>query len=108
MSMKTAATCIVVGALMLPIAGYAADLASEEASAKTYIKDSVITTQVKTDIAETKLSTLVDISVDTNNGMVVLTGTAPSRNAVDKAVSIARAVKGVTSVESHIRIAADK
>ena len=108
MNRKTAASCIMAAALILPFAVYAADLASDEASAKTYIKDSVITTQIKSDIAETKLSTLVDISVDTNNGMVVLNGTAPSHNAVDKAVSIARAVKGVTSVESHIRIAADK
>ncbi len=106
MNMKTAATCIVAGALMLPIAGYAAD--SDSSSPTAFVKDSVITTQVKTNIAETKLSTLVDISVDTNNGMVVLSGTAPSHNAVDKAVSIARAVKGVTSVESHIRIAVDK
>lgn len=106
MNMKTATTCIMAGALMLPIAGYAAE--SDSSSPMAFVKDSVITTQVKTDIAKTKLSTLVDISVDTNNGMVVLNGTAPSHSAADKAVSIARAVKGVTSVESHIRIAADR
>jgi hyperosmotically inducible protein len=106
-NMKTVAICIVAGALMLPIAGYAAD--SDSSSASAFVKDSVITTQVKADLAEAKLSTLVNIGVDTdNNGMVVLSGTAPSRNAADKAVSIARAVKGVTSVQSHIRIAADK
>jgi hyperosmotically inducible protein len=105
--MKTVATCIVAGALMLPIVGYAAD--SDSSSASAFVKDSVITTQIKADLAEAKLSTLVNIGVDTdNNGMVVLSGTAPSRNAADRAVSIARAVKGVTSVQSHIRIAADK
>jgi osmotically-inducible protein OsmY len=51
----------------------------------------------------------VKISVDTDNkGMVTLGGTAPNQKAVDKAASIARAVKGVTSVENHIQIAADK
>ena len=103
--MKLAASCLVAGALMLPIAGYAAD----SDSAKTYVKDSAITTKIKAELAEEKLSSLVRISVDTDNkGMVTLGGTASSQSASDKAVSIARAVKGVTSVENHIQIAADK
>ena len=105
MNMKLAATCLVAGALMLPIAGYAA----ESDSAKTIVKDSAITTQIKTELAQEKLSSLVKISVETDSkGMVTLSGTAPSQMAVDKATSIARAVKGVTSVENHIQIAAVK
>ena len=106
MNMKLIAGCFVAGAMMLPIAGYAAD--SDRSSATAFVKDSVITTQVKAELAEKKLSTLTHISVDTDkDGMVVLSGTAPSKNAAAKAVSIARAVKGVTSVENHIQIAAD-
>lgn len=106
MNMKLAATCLVASALMLPITSYAAD--SDSSSPTAFVKDSVITTQVKAELAEKKLSTLVHISVDTdNNGKVVLTGTAPDQNAVNKAVAIARTVKGVTSVENHIQIAAD-
>jgi hyperosmotically inducible periplasmic protein len=105
MNMKLAASYLVAGALMLPIAGYAA----ESDSAKTMVKDSAITTKIKAELAEEKLSSLVKISVDTDNkGMVTLGGTAASQNAVDRATSIARAVKGVTSVENHIKIAADK
>lgn len=105
MSLKLAASCLVAGALMLPIAGYAA----ESDSAKTIVKDSVITTKVKAELAEEKASSLVKISVVTDNkGMVTLSGTASSQKAVDKATSIARAVKGVTAVENHIQIAADK
>jgi hyperosmotically inducible protein len=106
MNMILAASCLVAGALVLPITSYAAD--SDSSSATVFVKDSVITTQVKAELAEKKLSTLVHISVDTDkDGMVVLSGTAPSKDAVNKAVSIARAVKGVTSVENHIQIAAD-
>ena len=106
MNMNLAAGCLVAGVLMLPLTSYAAD--SDSSSATAFVKDSVITTQVKAELAEKKLSTLVHISVDTdNNGMVVLSGTAPNQNAAIKAVSIARAVKGVTSVENHIKIAAD-
>ena len=103
--MKLVAGCFVAGAMLLPIASYAA---SDNSSPTAFVKDSAITTQIKADLAAKKLSTLVHISVDTdNNGMVVLSGTAPSKNAAAKAVSIARAVKGVTSVENHIQIAAD-
>ena len=103
MNIKLVATCIMAGALMLPISGYTAD------SAKTFVKDSVITTKIKAELAEEKVSSLVKIGVDTTEkGVVVLTGTATSQKAVDKAVLIARAVKGVTSVENHIKIAADK
>ena len=39
--------------------------------------------------------------------MVTLGGTAASQNAVDKAGSIARAVKGVTTVQNNIQIKVD-
>jgi hyperosmotically inducible periplasmic protein len=107
MKTKLVATCIMAGALMLPAVGFAAD--SDASSAKTYVKDSVITTQIKAELAGKKLVSLVNINVDTDNsGMVTLSGTVPSKSAADNAVSIARGVKGVTSVENHIKIAADK
>jgi hyperosmotically inducible protein len=105
MNMKLAASCLMAGALMLPIAGYAA----ESDSATTMVKDSAITTQVKAGLAAEKLSSLVNIKVDTDNkGMVTLSGTASSQKAVDKATSIARAVNGVTAVENHVQVAANK
>lgn len=107
MNMKLAASCIVAGALLLPIAGYSAD--SVVSSPKAFVKDSVITTKIKAELAGEKLSSLVKISVDTDDkGMVNLGGTAASQAAADKAVAIARAVKGVKSVENHIKIVADK
>jgi hyperosmotically inducible protein len=109
MNIKLVASCFVAGALMLPIAGYTADGDSDRSSPKAFVKDSVITTKIKAELAEEKLSSLVRINVDTDNkGMVSLSGTAPNQAAADKAVTIARAVKGVTSVENHIKIAADK
>jgi hyperosmotically inducible protein len=105
MNMKLVASCLMAGALMLPIAGYAAGADS----AKTIVKDSAITTKIKAELAEEKVSSLVKISVVTDNkGMVTLSGTASNQEAVDKAASIARAVKGVTSVENHIQIEANK
>lgn len=107
MKAKLAASCLVAGTLLLPIAGYTAD--AERSTPTEYVKDSVITTKIKAQLAEEKLSSLVKINVDTDkHGAVTLSGTAPSQTAVDKAVSIAHGVKGVTSVQNHIKVVADK
>jgi hyperosmotically inducible periplasmic protein len=109
MKSKRIVSYLVAGALLLPIAGFAADGDTDRSSPKAFVKDSVITAKIKTQLAEEKLSSLVRISVDTDaQGMVYLSGTAASQTAVDKAVSIARAVKGVNSVQSTIQVKADK
>ncbi len=110
MKHRTLATLAIVGlALAAPLASQAADVEGAKASSKAYVKDSVITTKVKADLAAEKLSSLVKIQVDTDDaGVVTLSGTASSPMARDKAVSIARAVKGVSSVDNQIKVVADR
>lgn len=87
-------------ALMLPAAGFAADGKTRE-----YVKDSVITTKIKAEMAKEKPSTLVKVSVDTDKtGVVVLSGTAKTQVDKDRAETVARGVKGVTTVENNIEI----
>jgi hyperosmotically inducible periplasmic protein len=108
MNAKLAASLLVTGALMLPVAGHAADSDSDRSSPSAFVKDSVITTKIKAELAEQKLSSLLHISVDTDKkGMVVMKGTAETKEAADRAVAIARGVDGVTSVKSSIRVRAD-
>jgi hyperosmotically inducible protein len=74
-----------------------------------FVKDSVITTKIKAKLAEEKPSSLAHIKVDTDSkGAVVLGGKVKTQEEADKAVSIARATEGVTSVKSNIRINKDK
>ena len=109
MNFKLAASCLVAGALLLPMVGYAADSNSDRSSPKAFVKDSVITTKIKAKLAEEKLSTMVHISVDTDNkGIVSLSGTAGSQDAANQAVSIARGVEGVKSVRNHIKVVKDQ
>ena len=109
MNTKLVATCLVTAALILPVAGHAADAASAVSSTKTFVKDSVITTKIKAKLAEKKLASLIHIKVETDDqGVVTLSGTAKSQAAADTAVSIANAVKGVTSVDNQIIVATDK
>ena len=89
MNTKFIASCIAACALMLPMTGHAAD------SAKTFVKDSIITTKIKAELAEEKVSSLVKIGVDTTSvGEVVLTGTAANQTAINRAVSIAKKCEG--------------
>jgi hyperosmotically inducible protein len=108
MNTKFAATCLIASALMLPIAGHAEDSDSDRSSPKAFVKDSVITSKIKAELAEEKMSSLMHIRVDTDKkGRVTLSGTTESQDASDKAVSIAQGVEGVTSVRNHIRVRAD-
>jgi osmotically-inducible protein OsmY len=72
--------------------------------AKDTVADSVITTKVKTELlAEPALKSL-DVHVETTNGTVMLSGFVPSQAEVDKAVNVARNVKGVSKVQSSLRV----
>jgi hyperosmotically inducible protein len=61
--------------------------------------DAWITTKVKTELATTKGVPSTDISVETVDGVVTLTGVLPSKLAVKKAVAAAKSIKGVKSVD---------
>lgn len=74
-------------------------------SSHHYVKDSVITTKVKAKLAEKHLSTLAKIKVDTDdNGVVWLSGRAPTQDAVDMATMIAKNTDGVKSVHNDVAV----
>lgn len=62
--------------------------------------DAWITTKIKSELATTKGIKSTDISVDTKDGMVTLTGTATSASEKTKAEHVAKQVKGVKSVDA--------
>ncbi|MEP6884423.1 MAG: BON domain-containing protein [Gammaproteobacteria bacterium] len=70
-----------------------------------YVKDSVITTKVKAKLASKHLTTLTHINVDTDaNGVVWLSGKAPTQDAVDMAGLLAKDTDGVRSVHNDIAV----
>jgi len=103
MNTKLAFSVIVIASLSFPVLGYSAD--AETHKTKTYLKDSVITSKIKKNLAEEKLSSLVHIKVDTDAaGEVTLSGKVETQELADKALSIAQAVEGVSSVKSELKI----
>jgi hyperosmotically inducible periplasmic protein len=110
MKFKLASSLFAISALLAPLAVHAASdtgTDTDRSHPKTFVKDSVITTKVKTHLAEEKIRSLAHIRVDTHgHGAVVLTGTARTQEDSDKAASIARETEGVTSVKNRIRVKA--
>lgn len=96
------ATTLVIGALLSPVAGYAAEKSMTQ-NTKEAISDSVITTKIKADYAMDKTVSAMRIKVDTDDkGVVTLSGTAKSKAESDQAEKLARDTKGVTSVTNNI------
>ena len=91
--------------LMVLITGFVACAStSKQEGAGEYVDDSVITTKVKSQLAADDFLKSFEISVETYKGTVQLSGFVDSQEAVDKAVQIARGVKGVTSVKNDLNV----
>ena len=82
------------------------DRTADRSHPGAFVKDSVITAKVKSKLAAKHMATLTDIKVDTDNqGVVVLSGKAPTKDASDLAAMIAKDTEGVTSAYNKIVIA---
>jgi hyperosmotically inducible protein len=69
-----------------------------------YVDDSVLTTKVKAAVFNEPTLKSAEINVETFKGIVQLSGFVGSEAAANKAVEVARAVKGVKSVKNDMRI----
>lgn len=94
--------CVALGTT-LAMSAIADTVSADTAAAGTYVKDSAITTKVKAQLAAKHMSTLTKISVDTDkNGVVWLSGSAPTKDAKDLAGMITKDTGGVTAVHNNI------
>lgn len=104
MKITRLASLLVCAALTAPLAVQAADN-KPEGTTRTWVKDSVITTKIKTQLAASKVASLVQVNVDTDaNGHVQLTGKVANQAEKDRAESIAKAVDGVKSVDNRLTV----
>lgn len=68
------------------------------------IDDAAITTALKGKYVLDDELKAHDINVDTVNGVVTLTGAAPSQAAIDRATTIAKSVDGVKDVQNQLTV----
>ncbi|WP_411833951.1 BON domain-containing protein [Pseudoxanthomonas mexicana] len=78
----------------------AAREAQTEGRSDQPVDDTWITTKVKADLLASDGVSGTDIKVDTVNGVVHLTGSVGSQAEADRAIEKAKAIKGVTRVDS--------
>ncbi len=76
------------------------------AAAVDKVDDSMITTKVKAALVADKDLSAIRIDVDTKEGIVTLTGPAPTPAARDQATKLAKDVKGVVSVNNQLVVKA--
>ncbi|HEX2829349.1 MAG TPA: BON domain-containing protein [Burkholderiales bacterium] len=109
-------TCAALALFLAPAAG-AADKAADKAPSKVdqavaktneVIDDAAITGKIKAEYAKDKTVSAMKIHVDTDKGVVKLTGSAKSKQESAKAEEIAKRVHGVTSVKNEITVGAAK
>jgi hyperosmotically inducible protein len=118
---------LLLGAWLLPVAGYAADSATKTAVPPSAnetpgaemtdngraspshrsvhpVDDSVITSKIKGKFVKDKQVRADNIEIETVDGAVNLTGTARTRAKAAHATALARQVAGVKSVKNNIQI----
>jgi hyperosmotically inducible protein len=95
------------GLLLAPLAK-AQDADVDRSHPSAFVKDSVITTKIKSKLAADHITSMGRIHVDTDaNGVVWLTGSAHSQEAIDHALSVAKTTEGVKDVKSSLVIKQD-
>ena len=67
--------------------------------------DATLTASVKTKLAADEMVKASAVNVSTNDHVVTLSGAVPSKAAKDRAVEIAKATTGVTSVVDKLTVA---
>jgi osmotically-inducible protein OsmY len=88
--------------LFVSVLGCAAS--SQKESTGEYFDDSYITTKVKTAILNEPGLKSSEINVETFKGVVQLSGFVNSQSDIDRAIVVARSVKGVKSVKNDMHL----
>lgn len=79
-------------------------IGEQTGKAGEYLSDAAISARIKADLLNDSLLALAPIDVTTKAGVVTLSGTVGSQQAMDRAVAIARSHPNVTSVENKLVI----
>ncbi|MEJ6023477.1 BON domain-containing protein [Ramlibacter sp. PS4R-6] len=102
MNRFSSVSVIFAAVLLTAVAGCASTQKHE--STGQYVDDTVLTTKVKAAIFNDPMLKSAEINVETFKGRVQLSGFVHDRASVVRAVQVAQAVGGVTSVANDMRV----
>jgi Predicted periplasmic or secreted lipoprotein len=107
MKTRFAMSLVLASALLAPVVSHA-DGDTDRTHPVSFVKDSIVTAKIKAKLAAEHMGSLAQIKVDTDaHGAVELSGYARTEAQAEKAVQIAKATEGVTSVHSSVTIKKD-
>jgi hyperosmotically inducible protein len=89
---------------LVSVVGCASTDTRERQSVGEYFDDSVITTKVKAAMLNDPDVSALEVSVETYEGVVQLSGFVSTQAQANKAVQIARGVAGVKDVKNDMRV----
>ena len=109
MNSKAAIACVAMATLFgTAMIASAEDSDADRSHPMEFVKDSAITTKIKTKLATDHLTSLGRIHVDTDKaGEVWLTGSARTQEGIDQAMTISRETEGVKKVHSTLVVKKD-
>jgi hyperosmotically inducible periplasmic protein len=107
-TVKNLFAALLLGATLVAPVAMAQDADADRSHPSAFVKDSVITTKIKSKLAADHITSMGRIHVDTDtNGIVWLSGSARSQEAIDHAVLVAKDTDGVKSVKNSLVIKQD-
>jgi len=101
--MKRWASALLVLTLTAPLT-IGCGAAATRANVSAPVDDATITTRVKTAFINDPVVGAAKIDVDTFKGVVTLTGQVKNKDEEQKAISLARSIRGVTDVKSTLQV----
>lgn len=103
--MKKLASALLVLSMTAPLAT-ACGAAATRANVSTPVDDATITTRVKTAIINDPVVSAKEnkVDVDTFKGVVTLSGHVKNKDDEQKAIALARSIRGVTDVKSSLQV----
>jgi hyperosmotically inducible protein len=104
MSMKSASCLLVAGVFLVGLGGCATNSTERNQTVTERVEDGWITTKIKSEFALDKLVSATAIRVNTDNGVVHLSGVAKNQDEANRAIQIARNIKGVRSVRNEMQV----
>jgi hyperosmotically inducible protein len=109
MKLTLSVAALTAAGMLLGAAVHAQDSDTDRSHPKAFVRDSVITTKVKSKLAADHITSLAHIRVDTDkDGVVWLSGSARSKDAVERAVDLARNTDGVRDVHNSLVVRPDE
>lgn len=101
---KWMAAAVIGAGVAVTAPAVAADGKGDKQSVGEYVTDATISTKVRAAFVADKALSALDIAVETNDGVVTLTGSVATSEQVNHAADVTRGVDGVKQVKNDIKV----